>query len=108
MDLYIYFDKTLATQRSIPAKSFEEHPASDETDGYAKISYSIPITPETEYPDLSGIRDNRRFYTLDVQTESGVETPVVGDYNYITGLYIDTTATKYSYTVNLGKKAVED
>ena len=107
MDLCIIFDKSLPTQRSVPAQSFTEHPASEAAAGFAKIAYAVLVTPEAEYPDLRNIRDNRAFQTIDVQTESGVEIPVLGDYNYITGLFIDVTAERYSYTVSLGKKAVE-
>ena len=100
--MLVIFDKGLMSEKTIEMDNFFEHPLNNNVN----LSREIIIKEGVSIPDYSPVGENFSFTTVNIISSNGIEIPLAGTYNKVTGMslnYFDADK-RYSVNINLGKQ----
>jgi hypothetical protein len=103
--MLVIFDKGLTSEKTIEMDNMFEYPL----DNNMNLTKEIIIKEGVVIPDYAPLEENFPFTTLNVISGNGIEIPLAGQYNKVTGMSINyfDSEKRYSVNINLGKDTGE-
>lgn len=98
----IIFNKGLTNEKTIEMDNMFEYPL----DNNMNLTKEIFIKEGVVIPNYAPLEENFPFTTLNIISGNGIEIPLAGKYNKVTGMSINyfDADKRYSVNINLGKE----
>ena len=104
--MLVIFNKGLTNEKIIEMDNFFEHPLNNNIN----LTKEIIIKEGVEIPNYAPVQENFPFSTVNIISGNGVEIPLAGKYDKVTGMSINyfDADKRYSVNINLGREADEE
>lgn len=104
--MLVIFDKGLSSEKTIEMDSMFEYPLNNTVN----LNKEIIIKEGVSIPNYSPVGENFPFTSVSVISGNGIEIPLAGTYNKVTGMslnYFDADK-RYTVSINLGRQEVNE